>query len=260
MLGRIALSASATKPADGRLERALLVLSTASRLWCIFKSNSAPAPSCSPRTHLHPHFTVVVPTPLVPSPARSSQPPADDLHWAHRPRISFRLAAQKETPRGPWTVLAEHRGAALSHLAHLILHSQPSHDPHSAGTRPHLPIRNVASYRPLLLDSSSAHTSPHTLSHSSSIATLHNCTFDTSLVEDAFGCGRRRLFIHSDSLLDIDFGPRAARSSSAAVSPPVKAKQQPARSTSDALSKTRNIDAAAVTTQTPRLESLLQTR
>lgn len=63
-----------------------------------------------------------------------------------------------------------------------------------------------------------SNTSPRQLHlhTSSSIATLHNCNFDTFLVEDAFGCGRRRLFIHRDSLFDVEFWPQGSPQQAAA--------------------------------------------
>ena len=115
-----------------------------------------------------------------------------DLHGRAQDLIS--LGRQKEERR--WdrrTAVAAKEGTLLSHLSSFC--SQISR--HSLDPRPDTSLLRpvVASYSIPLLSSSTTTSPPSHLQHSSSLATFYNCTFDPSLVEDAFGCGRRRLFV-----------------------------------------------------------------
>ena len=218
---------------------------------------------------------------------RSPQPPASDLHGrSHhlislrpRPRPPKRRAAGA---RGPYSRTAASQLAYLTYswptvlwptlvLAHLILYAHrtepPNHgtttkapkasNPYSAGTgaRPRTRAHHFLSFsapppylgRRLVSNTFSA-TTPHiTFRRPSRRFTLH---INQSHFRYIFGRGRIRLW-SSPSFHSLRFTSRR-RFRPQGSPQQLCTNKTCARSTSDALSKTRNNDDPAVTTQTPK--------
>ena len=125
-----------------------------------------------------------------PGPQRSPQPlPRCWIAWA-RPRSNFARPPEGERRWGP----REKEGALRSHVSSFCTQiSRLSLDP-----RP-----DTSLLRPVVASYSDPSSSPQQrqlrLQHSSSVATF-TIALRRFLVEDAFGCGRRRLFsIHSST-------------------------------------------------------------